>query len=151
MWVPLRGIGSSLSSCPFLKCLLCPQGEWGARLGSEKSHEMVLQALTGWGENSLPSAAVHAPPPHASLTPIPPHHLPGALRTASSASQPLRLWLGWLVPFMCRPWFCASFQCSCSLTSGLTEAGPPARNPLATVLGNEGRCALQHSLPPPPI
>lgn len=49
LWAPsgLAGVESAGSlegnrlqpapPCPFPKCLLCPQGEWGARLGSEES------------------------------------------------------------------------------------------------------------------
>lgn len=81
-----------------------------------------------------------------------PNSHPTLLPAWGPASQP-RLWPGWLAPFICHPWFCASSQDSCSPTLGFTEAGR-LEGPLALVLGNEGRRCLEyslHPLPSPPI
>lgn len=91
---------------------------------------MVSQALTGWGENSLPSTA-QAPPPQPSLTPTPPRCLPGAPAHPAPAVPPSSGRAEQAVAFPCCSWFCASSQGS---------RFPHARIPRGSVaLRNEGR------------
>lgn len=53
MLFPLTETGFSLPSCPLPKCLLSPQGEWGACLGSEGSLVRWSSRLSQAGERAL--------------------------------------------------------------------------------------------------
>lgn len=143
---PLTVLGFSLPSCPLPKCLLFPQGEWGACLGLERSlvrwssfdrlrGELCAQGHPGASSSRLPNS-------HSALLPARPRSEDTQPHSAQVMAQE-----GWCL-------LCAilGFVPAPSGTAPPhSQRQDPWGDPFAIALGNEDRRCLRHSQQSPSL